>query len=69
MNKQEIAKRIARQAGVSNGEAADRLDRVVYQILWNIRRGKESALPGMGKFTLSPGGTICFERDGGKPVD
>ncbi|HKA01143.1 MAG TPA: hypothetical protein VKE70_31740 [Candidatus Solibacter sp.] len=39
MKKPEIAKDIARQAGVSEGEAADRLDRVVQDTLSKLRDG------------------------------
>jgi nucleoid DNA-binding protein len=65
MKKPEIAKRMARESGVSEAEAADRLDRVVHQILSNLRRGRPSELPGMGKFITSVDGVIDFERDKG----
>ena len=63
MKKPDIAKRLARRTGVSPAEAADRLDRTVQQILANIRHGKESSLPGLGKFVGGPGGKIVFERE------
>jgi nucleoid DNA-binding protein len=66
MKKPEIAKRLARQAGVSEAEAADRLDLVVRQILANLRRGKEASLPGLGRFTHATDGTVTFEAEGGK---
>ncbi|MGA2269632.1 MAG: HU family DNA-binding protein [Bryobacteraceae bacterium] len=66
MKKPEIAKRMARQAGVSEAEAADRLDRVVYQILSNLRKGKAASLPGLGKFTHRRDGKVAFEREGGE---
>jgi nucleoid DNA-binding protein len=69
MKKPEIAKRMARQSGVSQGEAADRLDRMVQQILTNLRNGKETPLPGLGKFTHGPDGKIAFEPEGDKPRD
>jgi nucleoid DNA-binding protein len=49
MKKPDIAKRIARQTGVSQAEAADGLDRVVHQILYNLRHGRESPLGGTGR--------------------
>jgi nucleoid DNA-binding protein len=67
MKKPDIAKRMARQAGITPGEAADRLDWVVHQILSNLRNGRDSALPGLGKFTPSIDGSVAFEREGGKP--
>jgi nucleoid DNA-binding protein len=66
MKKREIAKRMAKEAGVSPGEAADRLDRVVRDILSNLRKGKEAPLPGLGRFTQGPHGMPAFEREGGE---
>jgi nucleoid DNA-binding protein len=64
MKKPEISKRMARQSGVSPAEAADRLDRVVHQILSDLRKGKPAPLPGLGKFTQAADGSIRFEREG-----
>jgi nucleoid DNA-binding protein len=69
MKRPEIAKRMATQSGVSEGEAADRLDRMVQQILSNLRKGKETPLPGLGKFTHGPDGKIAFEPEGGSGSD
>ena len=66
MKKPDIAKRIARQTGLSEAEAADRLDHVVHQILRKLRQGKEASLPGLGTFTPRPGGKVAFQRQGGK---
>ena len=66
MKKPDIAKRMARQTGVSEAEAADRLDHVVHQILRNLRQGKEASLPGLGRFKPRPDGKVAFERQGGK---
>ena len=66
MKKPEIAKRLARQTGVSEAEAADRLDRVVHQILANLRQGKETPFPGLGRFVGAPGGKVGFEPEGRK---
>jgi len=66
MKKAELAKRMARRSGVSKAQAADRLDRVVYQILEKLRRGQEAPLPGLGKFRVGSDGRISFEQDGSK---
>jgi len=66
MKKPDIARHMARQTGLSQAEAADRLDRVVQQILRNLRQGKEASLPGLGKFRPRPDGKVAFERQGGK---
>ncbi len=64
MKKLEIARKIARQAGVTEGEAADRLDGVVRHILSALRKGGEADLPGLGRFTRAPDGSVRFERSG-----
>jgi len=63
MKKPEIAKRLARRSGVSDGEAADHLDEVVRQILEDLRRQGEASLPGLGKLTQGPDGRVAFERE------
>jgi nucleoid DNA-binding protein len=63
MKKPELAKRLARQAGVSKAEAADQLDRVVHQILSKLRRGQAAPLPGLGWFKPGPQGAFQFEKN------
>ncbi|HLY16236.1 MAG TPA: HU family DNA-binding protein [Bryobacteraceae bacterium] len=63
MRKAEIAKRLARQSGVTKAEAADQLDRMVHQILQKLRRGKPAPLPGLGRFTPGPQGSFAFENE------
>ena len=65
MKKPDIAKRMARRAGVSQAEAADQLDRVVCQILSDLRAGKGAELPGLGTFTQGRDGRVAFQRDRG----
>ena len=66
MKKYEIARRIARQSGVTQGEAADRLDRVVHEILVRLREGKAAHLPGLGHFHPGTGGKVAFQKDRGR---
>lgn len=66
MKKQEIAKQMARQSGVTQGEAADRLDRVVREILERLREGKSAPFPGLGHFRPGAGGKVAFQRDRGR---
>jgi len=63
MKKPEIARRIARQSGVSEAEAADRLDRVVHKILIDLRSGKSASLPGLGRFHTGADGKVKFEPE------
>ena len=63
MRKPEIARRMAQQTHVSQAEAADRLDRMVHQILRNLRNGKSAPLPGLGRFFQTADGAIQFKRE------
>ena len=61
MKKPEIAKDMARESGVTEAEAADRLDGVVHDILSKLRRGKSASLPGVGRFRQQADGKVRFE--------
>jgi len=63
MRKAEIARRLARQSGVSKAEAADELDRVINQILGKLRKGKAAEFPGLGLFTPGPNGSFVFKKE------
>ena len=63
MKKSEMAKRLARQVGVSKAEAADQLDHVVHQILTKLRKGQAAPFPGLGRFTVGPNGLLQFEKE------
>ena len=63
MKKPEIAKKMARQSGVTRGQAADRLDRMVQEILVGLRQGKATRLPGLGCFRPGTGGRLAFRRE------
>ena len=66
MKKPEIATKMARQSGGTRGEAADRLDRMVQEILDGVRQGKETRLPGLGSFRPGADGRVAFQRERGK---
>lgn len=61
MKKPEIAKDLARESGVTEAEAADRLDGVVHEILSKLRSGKSASLPGVGRFRPQANGKVRFE--------
>jgi nucleoid DNA-binding protein len=66
MKKAEIVRRMARESGVTRAVAADRLDRVVHNILSSLRHGRKASLPGLGTFTPGGEGTrFEREREGG----
>jgi len=64
MRKQDIAARLARKARLSQAAAADRLDRIIHDILAELKKGNPVPLPGLGTFT--PGKRVNFEFDGKK---
>jgi hypothetical protein len=66
MKKPDIAKQLARRSRVSQAEAADRLDVILRKIVSDLRKGRPSALPGLGKFKHGPDGQVAFEREAGK---
>ncbi len=63
MKKPDIARRLARQTGISAAQAADQLDRAVQRILQNVRAGQESKVPGLGKFLPAPNRGIAFKPE------
>jgi nucleoid DNA-binding protein len=62
MKKSGLANRLAKQAGVSTGEAADQIDRVVSQIISNLKKGQPAQLPGLGEFKPGSKWNFKFER-------
>jgi nucleoid DNA-binding protein len=67
MRKQDLATRLARRTRTSKAAAADRLDRLIHDILFELKKGNPVALPGLGTFT--PGRTVAFEFEKGKSED
>jgi len=61
MNKSDLATRLARQTRLSKAAAADQLDRLVHEIVFNLRQGQPERLPGLGSF--SPGQKWKFRFD------
>ena len=67
MKKPELAKGLALESGLTEAEAADRLDRVVNDIIAKLRKGKPAPLPGLGKIHARVATEkLAFQRDGGK---
>ena len=62
MTKSDLAKRLARQTRLSRAEAADRLDRLVHQIVSNLRQGQPARLPGLGSFSPGSKWEFRFEK-------
>ncbi|HEU0142544.1 MAG TPA: HU family DNA-binding protein [Bryobacteraceae bacterium] len=48
MKKDELAQKLARQTHLSKAKAADELDRVVHDMIRELKKGHTVALPGIG---------------------
>ena len=62
MKNRDLAQRLARKAGIPSAAAADQVDRVVTQIIENIRSGASAKLPGLGTFVAGEKPRFRFER-------
>jgi nucleoid DNA-binding protein len=49
MKREELAKKLAREAGLSDSAARDEVDELVRTILYKLRLGQKVKLPGVGK--------------------
>ena len=66
MRKLDIARQLARRSRLSQGEAADQLDVMLQKIVSDLRKGREPALPGLGKFRQDANGRVVFEPEARK---
>jgi nucleoid DNA-binding protein len=62
MQKAQLAKRLARESGISTAAAADQLDSILTAILRRVRRGHSASLPGLGTFIPGPKPEFYFEQ-------
>jgi nucleoid DNA-binding protein len=65
MNKSDLANRLSRQKRLSKAAAADEVDRVVHQILVDLRKGQPAQFPGLGSFTPGEQWRFQFESSRG----
>ena len=61
MNKQQLAERLARQSRRSRGEAADRVDRFVYELLKDLPANESKPAKIAGKAPSKAGGAKSVE--------
>ena len=62
MKKEQLAKRLAEESGISSAAAADQLDSILNGILLSIRHGQSASLPGLGTFRPGPKPLFYFEE-------
>ena len=63
MKNPELARKFARRSNSTVGEAADRLDRIVGEIVRKLKQGEPARLPGVGEFTRNPDGRVAFQPE------
>ena len=62
MKKEQLARRLARESGITPAAAAEQLDRVLNEILKRVRHGQSASLPGLGTFWPGPKPAFYFEE-------
>ncbi len=53
MKQKELARELAREAGLPPAVAQDRIDELVHRIVKKLRRGQPVDLPGVGKLVIN----------------
>jgi nucleoid DNA-binding protein len=67
MRKEQLARRLGKESGITPAAAADQLDRMISEILMRVRSGRSAALPGFG--TFGPGQSPQFQFDLSQPLE
>jgi Bacterial DNA-binding protein len=62
MKKEQLARQLAKESGITPGAAADQVDRIVSDILQRVRRGQSASLPGLGTFRSGRNQEFEFDR-------
>jgi nucleoid DNA-binding protein len=62
MKKEQLARRLARESGITPAAAADQLDHILNDILKRVRQGQRASLPGLGTFWPGPKPEFYFEE-------
>jgi len=55
MKQEELARELAREAGLPPAAAQERIDELVHRIVRKLRRGQRVDLPGVGKLVMRAG--------------
>ncbi len=69
MKESDIVLQIARETGITQGEAADQLDEVVSSILRKLKKGRSANLPGLGRFRRDVKGGLQFTQASPRGTD
>jgi nucleoid DNA-binding protein len=62
MKKEQLARQLAKESGITPAAAADQVDRIVTDILKRVRKGRSASLPGLGTFRPGRNEEVRFDR-------
>jgi nucleoid DNA-binding protein len=62
VKKEQFARRLAMESGISPAAAADQIDLILNDILKRVRHGQSASLPGLGTFCPGPRPEFYFEE-------
>jgi len=65
MKKEQLARQLAKESGITPAAAADQVDRIVTDILKRVRKGHSASVPGWG--TFRPGRNEEFRLERSSP--
>jgi nucleoid DNA-binding protein len=54
MKREQLARELAREAGLPAAAARDQIDELVHKIIQKLQKGQPVRLPGMGKLMAKP---------------
>jgi nucleoid DNA-binding protein len=63
MKKQQVARKLAKESRMTEGAAADQVDRILSDLRKKVRKGQSASLPGLGTFRSSRKQEFQFDPD------
>jgi nucleoid DNA-binding protein len=63
MKKEQVARRLAKESRMTQGAAADLVDRILSDLQKRMRKGQSASLPGLGTFRSGRNQDFQFDSD------
>jgi nucleoid DNA-binding protein len=63
MKKHHVARRLAKESRMTEGAAADQVDRILSDLRKKVRKGQSASLPGLGTFRSGRKQDFQFDPD------
>ena len=63
MKKEQVARRLAKESRMTEGAAADQVDRILSDLHRRMRKGQSASLPGLGTFRSGRNQDFKFDPD------